>query len=261
LAPASEAARKDDWDRHWLQFGAANEHNPAQSYRRHLVANLLELDDRQSRVLDVGSGQGDFEVELLRRHPNLEMLGLEVSEAAVEIAKHKAPGASFEQRDLLGAGEPAPDQREWADYAICSEVLEHVDEPERLLANARAYMAPGCRLVVTVPGGPMSAFDRHIGHRRHFSPAALRSLLVESGFDVEAAYGAGFPFFNLYRLAVIARGERLVEQGASATASSAIARATMRTFNLLFRLNLPIRRWGWQTVAVARVPRQGPAGA
>jgi len=35
-----------------------------------------------------------------------------------------------------------------------------------------------------VPGGPMSAFDRHVGHRRHFSAAALRQLLVNSGFEV-----------------------------------------------------------------------------
>jgi 2-polyprenyl-3-methyl-5-hydroxy-6-metoxy-1,4-benzoquinol methylase len=36
---------------------------------------------------------------------------------------------------------------------VCSEVLEHVDRPRELLANAAAYLAPGCRLVVTVPGG------------------------------------------------------------------------------------------------------------
>src|SRR3546814_18015665 len=71
-------------------------------------------------------------------------------------------------------------------------------------------MAPGCRLVVTVPGGPMSAFDRHIGHRRHFTPPALAALLTDAGLAVERTDGAGFPFFNLYRLGVIARGHRLV---------------------------------------------------
>lgn len=259
MAPPDEAAQRDDWDRHWLEYGTASENNPAQSYRRRLVANLLALNGRPARILDIGSGQGDFEVDLLRRHPSLEILGLEVSEAGVEVARRKAPGARFEQRDLLQPGEPAPEQREWASHAICSEVLEHVDQPGLLLANASAYMAPGCRLVVTVPGGPMSAFDRHIGHRRHFTPAALRELLAESGFDVVAAYGAGFPFFNLYRLAVILRGQRLVEQGASESASSPTARAAMYVFNGLFRLNLPRGRRGWQTVAVALRRDTGPA--
>ena len=70
--------------------------------------------------------------------------------------------------------------------------------------------------MVTVPGGPRSAFDRHIGHRRHFTPAALRSLLSGAGFDVERVTRAGFPFFNLYRLAVIARGRKLIEDLESA---------------------------------------------
>jgi hypothetical protein len=139
-------------------------------------------------------------------------------------------------------------------------VLEHVPEPRRLLQNATPYMAPGCRLVVTVPGGPMSAFDRHIGHRQHFTPAALRGLLQEAGFEVESAGGAGFPFFNLYRLVVIARGQRVVDDATSARADSEsrLARAAMAAFRVLFRVNLPIRRLGWQTIAVARRSAQHP---
>jgi glycosyltransferase involved in cell wall biosynthesis len=45
-----------------------------------------------------------------------------------------------------------------------------VDEPARLLRNARTFLAPGCHLVVTVPGGPRSASDLRIGHRRHYDP-------------------------------------------------------------------------------------------
>jgi len=257
LAPADDAAQRDDWDQHWLDYASATERNPAQRYRRRIVVELLALSEQPARLLDIGSGQGDFAAELLQRHPRVELLGLEVSEAGVEIAKRKAPGASFVQRDLLQAGDPPPEQRGWATHAVCSEVLEHVDDPDVLLSNAAPYMAPGCRLVITVPGGPMSAFDRHIGHRRHFTPADLGALLTDTGFEVETATGAGFPFFNLYRRVVIMRGEKLVEdvsvqQGRS---ESRLARAVMASFGLLFRLNQPHGRRGWQTVAVARRPR------
>jgi SAM-dependent methyltransferase len=253
LAPAHDAGQRDDWDQHWLDYASAAERNPAQRYRRRIVISLLELKDGPARVLDIGSGQGDFAVELLRRHPGTELLGLEVSEAGVEIAARKAPAASFVQRDLLQAGDPPADQREWATHAVCSEVLEHVDRPDHLLANAAAYMAPGCRLLVTVPGGPMSAFDRHIGHRRHFTPGDLAALLTDSGFEVDAAYGWGFPFFNLYRRLVIMRGEALVEDvSAQHGSESLLARAVMAVFGGLFRLNPPRGRRGWQTVAVAR---------
>jgi 2-polyprenyl-3-methyl-5-hydroxy-6-metoxy-1,4-benzoquinol methylase len=263
LALSSEAAQRDDWDRHWLDYADAAEHNPAQRYRRSIVFDLLALGDGPARVLDVGSGQGDLAAELLRRHPGAELLGLEVSAAGIEIAQRKAPGAGFVHRDLTQRGEPEPQQRGWATHAVCSEVLEHVDQPRELLANAAPYMAPGCRLVVTVPGGPMSAFDRHIGHRRHFSPKALGELLTEAGFDVETAIGAGFPFFNLYRMVVILRGRRLVEDvsGGGTGSESRLAQATMAAFRPLFRLNRLRGNRGWQTVAVAR--RDGveaPAG-
>ena len=92
---------------------------------------------------------------------------------------------------------------------MCSEVLEHLDDPATLLGNALPNLAPGCRLVVTVPGGPRSAFDRHIGHRRHYNRRDLRRLLEGVGLRVDGVIAAGFPFHTLYRLAVILRGERL----------------------------------------------------
>jgi hypothetical protein len=97
----------------------------------------------------------------------------------------------------------------------------------------------------------MSAFDRSIGHRRHFTPGSLSQILRESGFRVESAHRAGFPFFNLYRLAVIARGRHLTRDigRGSATASTA-----MSTFGHLFRLNVDRSPFGWQIVALATLP-------
>ena len=143
------------------------------------------------------------------------------------------------------------------------EVLEHVDSPHDVLANAAAYLAPGCRAVITVPGGPMSAYDRHIGHRRHFKPGDLRRLLQDSGFEVESADGAGFPFFNLYRLVVVLRGRKLVDDVAVTHdgSSSVLARAVMKVFGALFWLNSSSGRWGWQITAVARVPAAIPSRA
>ena len=43
------------------------------------------------------------------------------------------------------------------------------------MRNAAALLAPGAKVVVTVPGGPRSAFDKHIGHCRHFTAAAART--------------------------------------------------------------------------------------
>jgi SAM-dependent methyltransferase len=213
---------------------------------------LLSQDGSPERLLDIGSGTGDLALALRRAFPDAEILGLELSAEGVEVAQEKVSSAMFLQRNMLEAEQPEERFRSWATHAVCSEVLEHVDDPSRLLANAAPYLAPGCRLVVTVPGGPMSAFDRHIGHRRHYRPAELRELLRKAGFEVEWATGAGFPFFNLYRLVVILRGRRLIADAERGGADRG-ARFTMRMFESLFRLNLASSRWGWQTIALARI--------
>jgi SAM-dependent methyltransferase len=252
----SVATHRDDWDRHWDAFSEANERNPAQDYRRRLAIDLLGREGAPRRLLDIGSGQGDFLALAASRWPQAELLGLEISEVGVEVAAAKVPRARFRSRDLLADSGPDSDEADWATHAVCSEVMEHVDDPVALMRNARRYLAEGCRVVVTVPGGPMSAFDRHIGHRRHFTAGDLARVLREAGLEVQDATGAGFPFFNLYRLAVIARGKRLVDDAVrdAGAPPNLPARAAMAVFRPLFRLNAASSKFGWQTVAVACEP-------
>ena len=250
---------RDDWSRHWDEYAESAAKNPAQDYRRRLIFWSLRLPPSGAgvRLLDVGSGQGDLACEVKKLYPEAEILGLELSASGVAISRRKVPGASFLECDLLESADVPSDLRAWATHAVCSEVVEHVDDPELLLRRARDYMAPGCRLLVTAPGGPMSAFDRHIGHRKHFQPSHLRSLLSASGYKPEIATGAGFPFFNLYRLVVILRGHRLIEdvKATGGKTSSAAADAVMSVFHFLFKLNARSSPWGWQTIARGQVPK------
>ncbi|MHB8241801.1 MAG: class I SAM-dependent methyltransferase [Solirubrobacteraceae bacterium] len=247
--------QSDDWDGHWDAYARAAELNPAQSYRRHLIQFLLERRGAPRRLLDIGSGQGDFLLAASHRWPNVEMLGLEVSERGNRISKSKVPSAHFLDVDLTRPPGPAHDFIQWATHAVCSEVLEHVDDPIALLRNARRYLSPGARIVVTVPGGPMSAFDRSIGHRRHYTPGDLRAAFADAGLQTAMTGRAGFPFFNLYRHVVISRGERLAaEISASGGRPRFAARLAMRAFRPLLLFSLPRSGWGTQIVGVAYEP-------
>ncbi len=246
-----------------MEYADAAEENPAQAYRRELIFSRLGItgSGAGARLLDIGSGQGDMAAAVRVRFPKVEILGVELSRSGIEISGKKVPSARFVQRDLVAPGTVPADQHGWATHAVCSEVIEHVDEPGLLLRNAREYMAPGCRLVVTVPGGPMSAFDRHIGHRRHYSRSGMRSLLRETGYEPLHVTGAGFPFFNLYRSVVILRGKKLIEDVRSGRggSTSGPARTAMVIFDRLFRLNADSSPWGWQIVATAAVGIPKPA--
>jgi SAM-dependent methyltransferase len=251
-------ASTDDWNRHWTSYADAASMNPAQIYRRKLVFELLALNaaPRPVRLLELGSGQGDFALDIATHHPGVEIVGLDLSQTGVEIASSKVPGGRFFQCDLLEPGRLPDELRGWATHAVCSEVLEHVDDPTTLLRNVRPYLGPQCRLVITVPGGPMSKFDHHIGHRRHFTPTLLEEVIRGAGLDVDLVRGAGFPFFNLYRLAVVARGDALIKDidGADGRPLPMAARAAMRTFDWLFRWNKANTLRGWQLVARAIQP-------
>jgi SAM-dependent methyltransferase len=249
---ARDVIVRDDWDRHWKDLAEGTAINPAQAYRRALILAALDLDRAPAaKILDIGSGLGDLLVDLQARYPGIPKVGLELSRSGVEIASRRLPQVHFLQRDLTGGHNDPGDYRAFATHAVCSEVLEHVDDPVLLLRNSQPYLAPGCRLVVTVPGGPKSQFDLHIGHRRHFTPQDLRDVLSKAGFKVEYTTGAGFPFFNLYRLLVILRGKQLVAD--SERKPSVLLKIVSQIFDWLFKFNLSKSALGWQTIGVARL--------
>ncbi len=246
------ASSVDDWEAHWVEYADSASENPAQEYRRALIAELVERTGSPRRVLDIGSGQGDLLATLRERWPDAELAGLELSAEGIRRARAKVPSARFVQIDLLAETEAPPDLDGWADVAVCSEVLEHVDDPARLVRAALPCIAPGGLLVVTVPGGPRTAFDRFIGHRRHFRPALLRSVLQEAGLDVEHVSGTGFPFFNLYKLVVLLRGKALVRDASRTAEPSRMAALAMKGFAPLLRPAVNSSRYGWQLAARAR---------
>jgi SAM-dependent methyltransferase len=262
MTTTTTAKATDDWEAHWSSYADSNAANPAQAYRRMLIFKALALSSAPGpvRLLELGSGQGDFARDVLAVRPDAELVGLDLAATGVEIAQRKVPGAAFFQQDFTRPIAIPDRYRGWATHAVCSEVLEHLDDPAAALRNVRALLAPGGKLVVTVPAGPMSAFDRHIGHRAHFSPQRLDGTLRAAGLEVDDLRGAGFPFFNVYRLVVIARGQALIQdaagqgQGEAGRPLPLAARAAMHAFSWLFRLNSEVGRRGWQLVAVAREP-------
>lgn len=256
MAAATDKKQQADWNVHWDRYADSASLNPAQRMRHKLVLRALRTGRWPAeRLLDVGSGQGDFLAMATGAGAARSYAGFELSESGVRISRAKLPEAQLLQVDLLGASPPAAEFAGWATAAVCSEVIEHVDQPVEFLRALHRYLADGAMLVATVPGGPMSAFDRHIGHRRHYSESLIRQALLEAGFTVEKVWRAGFPFFNLYRLAVVLRGARLigdVESGRGRGTRSGAARLAMSAFQVLFKMNLRSSPFGWQLVAIAR---------
>ena len=98
----SSLAERDDWNCHWDNLATSAEYNPAQRYRRKLILSSLGLNQSASapRVLDIGSGQGDFAAETLAACPDAQVLGLELerlrgSNRGYKSARRPVPAVRF----------------------------------------------------------------------------------------------------------------------------------------------------------------------
>lgn len=97
------------------------------------------------RVLEVGCGGG----HVLRMFPQCELTGVDVSGEMLAKARQNLSGF----RVQLHKGE-LPElhlARESFDRMICSEVLEHVVEPQDILKGMRELLSPGGIAVITIP--------------------------------------------------------------------------------------------------------------
>jgi hypothetical protein len=140
---------------------------------------------RPASTLEVGCGDGALLCELHGRGFGGALHGVEITAAAVRIARERAEIDSVELYD--GEHLRAPDGA-W-DLGIVSHVLEHVLDPAALLTEtARACAA----VVVEVPlednlsarRPGKRAHAEEVGHLRHLSRATARAIVVQAGLRV-----------------------------------------------------------------------------
>jgi SAM-dependent methyltransferase len=235
----------------WGNFSLANELSPAQRHRWRLVVRELSGLPESSVVVDLGCGSGTLLERIGRALPEARLVGLDADQTALAMATKRLPSAQFKLIDLDSEGE-TPDLRGTADAVVCSEVIEHLETPQRALTLARQLLRSGGRLVVTVPAGPMNDFDRAIGHRKHYTVAELTELLSTAGFDEVRAAGWGFPFHTLFRMALAIR-PATTEQFTDEKISG-IHRTLFTLLNALFYCNIRSRNLGRQLIATAKKP-------
>lgn len=122
------------------------------------------------RVLDVGAGESPWR-DLM---PGATYVGLDTSHS-------DAFGMSRRRDVVYYDGGEMPFEDDEFDHVLCTEVLEHVDEPLPFLADLHRVLRPGGTLVLTVP---WSARVHHIPYDYYrFTPFALGLLLTSAGFS------------------------------------------------------------------------------
>jgi ubiquinone/menaquinone biosynthesis C-methylase UbiE len=135
---------------------------------------LLELAPGQ-RVLEVGSGAGDFAREVAAVvAPTGSVTGVDLSAAMVATATERNVGAGFPLTFQVNDAHKLdfPDQS--FDRACAASVFTHVDDPARVLQEMVRVIRPGGRIVVREGAGSLFGPDVHMS--RALTEAFARRL-------------------------------------------------------------------------------------
>ena len=160
-------------------------------------------------VLDMGCGEGGNASFCARRGP--AMILIDVNEQIVSRACDRLDGLGARSvRGIASLSTPLPLADGCATRLLCTEVLEHVDDPGAVMAELARLGSPGALYVLTVPHPLQEQVQRALApaayfqapnHVRVIEPAEFEALVVQAGLVIERRASVGFfwsVYFSLY---------------------------------------------------------------
>lgn len=105
-----------------------------ENYQREAVAQVKQFAPQSNaRVLDLGAGMGGFAVAMQRA--GADIIAFDYNLAYCEISRTRAQRYEMNLPALVGAGEALPFAAKQFGAVTCWDVLEHVQNPARLLSE------------------------------------------------------------------------------------------------------------------------------
>jgi SAM-dependent methyltransferase len=153
----------------------------AENYRRWLVA--LATPWLGPRIIEVGSGTGDYAAEYLAA--GCEVTATELDETRLELLRKRFTGMPRVTVRRLGL--PTEETGEFS-AAVAFNVVEHIADDIGALRSLGQLVSPTGHVVVFVPAFEMamSDFDREVGHVRRYTRRSLSAAFEAAGLELEA---------------------------------------------------------------------------
>jgi len=173
-----------------VPFDPAYHQNP----RTEIASFLVEP---PGTVLDVGCGGGATGRLIKQKFPGTKVIGIEINPRAADYARQfldQVICAAIDDVDLAGEAPGAV-----ISTVLLLDVLEHIYDPWRALARIRGWLAPGTRVLASVPNiRNLAVLDElaagrfqyaengvlDVTHVRFFTRGELRRMFEETGFRV-----------------------------------------------------------------------------
>jgi SAM-dependent methyltransferase len=170
-------------------------------HNRYAIVNSLVKSfwEPGARIADLGSGSCTW------NENRLPVTGVDYNAGLLSYGLDRGRLADYRVADIQHTGLPD----ESCEIVVASDVMEHLQRPQRLLAEICRILRPGGACVLSVPyDTPLSAwaplflmhrlymgyvrdsayYREGCGHLQHFSPASVRELLAGSGLQLELLF-------------------------------------------------------------------------
>ena len=150
-------------------------------------------------VLDIGCGGGATGRLIKEKFPGTRVIGIEINPRAAEFARQYLDQVICAAIDDVDLAAEAPGAA--ISTVLLLDVLEHLYDPWRALSRIRSWLAPGTRVLASVPnirnlavldelaGGRFQYAENgvlDVTHVRFFTKDELRRMFEETGYLVRA---------------------------------------------------------------------------
>lgn len=167
-APVPERAAPDQMSEHLME----SEHRGRYLWAAALASGLT--------VLDAGCGTG-YGSEIIAAAGARRVVGVDISEEAIDYARSSSLHAASEFQ--VGGLHDLPFEDASFDLAVCFEVIEHVEEQPRAIAQLRRVLKPSGVLAISSPNRDVYP-PGNPHHLHEFVPEELKQVLAEEFTNV-----------------------------------------------------------------------------
>lgn len=144
------------------------------------------------RVIDVACGLGYGSYQIAHNCRAASFIGLDASEYAVDYAQANfASSSPVPMKFVLGDAQHLRDMADGsADFAVSVETLEHLPEPDLLLAELARVLTPGGKVYASVPNdwSDETGEDPNPFHFHVYDWRRLKAQFLRNGFEIERAW-------------------------------------------------------------------------
>lgn len=166
---------------------------------------------KDAKVLDAGSGFGQYSYYIARRNPDFTILGLDVKEKQIDDCNNFFQKADLKNVKFGIADLTVYTQPDYYDLIVCVDVMEHILEDVKVFENYSISLKKGGMLLISTPSdqggsdvteeGGESFIGEHV--RDGYNIDEIKDKLRASGFSrVEARYSYGAPGKIAWRLSM-----------------------------------------------------------